>query len=67
MDRVAYGVPLLLMRISDFISLLGARQDQKQALRFFMEWDGLRQSDLPEIGNQAYLLRVIQRVVEYLF
>jgi HTH-type transcriptional regulator/antitoxin HigA len=24
-----------------------------EALRFFMERDGLRQSDLPEIGNQA--------------
>lgn len=30
-----------------------------EALRFFMERDGLRQSDIPEIGNQAKVSEVL--------
>lgn len=30
-----------------------------EALRFFMERDGLRQSDLPEIGNQAKVSEIL--------
>lgn len=30
-----------------------------ETLRFFMERDGLRQSDLPEIGNQAKLSELL--------